>query len=360
MKNNYLYLFVIVLGLVLVNVGATAATTGNLIITYPLQGALFPSDFRSPTFRWDDTSSATSWNITCSYPKAIPALNVSIHEKKWRPDPSIWAVMKKHAIDDDLAITITGLSKGQQTSGSVVTIRASVDAVQAPVFYREVPLPVTNALKNLTKIRWRLGWPSEEKAPRVLLEKMEFCANCHSFDRNGTVMGMDADFHGDKGAYVLTDIQPDTQLNDDGVISWSNVNPEPGVKTFGLFAKLSEDGRYVAGTINDIAVYKMLPEISYSQLFFRFRGRLLFMTGWKKNSAFWLELTILNMFRAIRYSVPMGNHWCLLDQNGWIGQFLSSTSWNVGPFIPMIYTGFPFLMPMLSLPFGCWGLPVMG
>lgn len=282
MKNNYLYLFVIVLGLVLVNVGATAATTGNLIITYPLQGALFPSDFRSPTFRWDDTSSATSWNITCSYPKAIPALNVSIHEKKWRPDPSIWAVMKKHAIDDDLAITITGLSKGQQTSGSVVTIRASVDAVQAPVFYREVPLPVTNALKNLTKIRWRLGWPSEEKAPRVLLEKMEFCANCHSFDRNGTVMGMDADFHGDKGAYVLTDIQPDTQLNDDGVISWSNVNPEPGVKTFGLFAKLSEDGRYVAGTINDIAVYKMLPEISYSQLFFRFRGRLLFMTGWKK------------------------------------------------------------------------------
>jgi WD40-like Beta Propeller Repeat len=274
MKNNCLYLFIIVPMLVLLNVNAADATTGNLAITYPLQRALFPSDFRSPTFRWDDTSSATSWEISFHYPEAIPPFTVSIHEKKWRPAPSLWAVMKKHSIDADLAITITGVSEGQKTSGSVVTIRASADAVQAPIFFREVLLPVTKALKNLPKIRWRLGWVSEEEPPRVVLEKMEICANCHSFDRNGTVMGIDADFQGDKGAYVLTDIRQDTRFNDDGVISWSNVKPEPGVKTFGLFAKLSPDGRYVASTINDIAVYKMLPEISYSQLFFPVQGQV--------------------------------------------------------------------------------------
>lgn len=250
------------------------ATPGDLTITYPLQSALFPSDFRSPTFRWDDTSSATGWKISFHYPEPLSPFTVSIHEKKWRPAPSLWAVMKKQAIDADLAITITGVNGGQKTSDSVVTIRASADAVQAPIFFREVPLPVTKALKNLTKIRWRLGWVSEEDPPRVVLEKMEICANCHSFDRNGTVMGIDADFQGDKGAYVLTDIRQDTRFNDDGVISWSTVKPEPGIKTFGLFAKLSPDGRYVASTINDIAVYKMLPEISYSQLFFPVQGQV--------------------------------------------------------------------------------------
>ncbi|MDO8948226.1 MAG: hypothetical protein Q7U88_13890 [Desulfocapsaceae bacterium] len=274
MKNIWFYLVVAVPMLFLTSVGAVHANTGKLTITYPLQGALFPSDFRSPTFRWDDTSSATRWELSVTYPEPTPPLIVTIQEKNWQPAPSVWAVMKKHALDNDLVINITGLSAGKKQSGSLVTIRASADAVQAPIFYREVPLPVTNAIKNLTTIRWRLGWASEEKPPPVVLEKMEICANCHSFDRSGTVMGMDADFQGDKGAYVITDILPDTQLDDTHVISWSNVKPEPGIRTFGLFAKLSPDGRYVASTINDIAVYKMLPDISYSQLFFPVQGQI--------------------------------------------------------------------------------------
>lgn len=274
MKNTWLPLVIIVPFLLLINVVSLNAATGNLTITYPLPGALFPSDFRSPTFRWDDTSPATSWKITFPYPEPSQTFSVSVQEKNWQPDPSTWSEMKKNSVKDDLVIDIKGFREGKETSGANVTIHASTDGVEAPVFFREVPLPVTKALKELTSIKWKLGWASKQEPPRVVLEKMEICANCHSFDRNGTVMGMDADFKGDKGAYAITDIQQETRFNDDGVISWSTVKPEPGIRTFGLFAKISPDGRYVAATINDMAVYKMMPELSYSQLFFPVKGEL--------------------------------------------------------------------------------------
>ncbi|MDH3329813.1 MAG: hypothetical protein OEM01_11310 [Desulfobulbaceae bacterium] len=271
---KWINIFIIVPILLLANLDAVHAATGSLTITYPLQGALFPNDFRSPVFRWQDASSTTSWKITFTPKEPALPYSVTVSEKNWQPDLSTWKVMKQNSVAGDLVINITGFAEGKEQSVATVTIRTSVDAVEAPVFYREVPLPVTEAIKNLTSINWRLGWVNQEEPPRVILEKMEICANCHSFDKNGTVMGMDADFKGDKGAFVLADIRQSTRLEDDGVISWSNVKPEPGVRTFGLFANISPDGRYVASTINDIAVYKMLPEISYSQLFFPVTGQL--------------------------------------------------------------------------------------
>ncbi|MBU0946196.1 MAG: hypothetical protein KJ804_16935 [Proteobacteria bacterium] len=274
MKKKWLHLLIIPI-LLLPRVAASGdPAAGDLTITYPLHQALFPSDFRSPTFRWHDTSSATDWIITVAFPAPIPPFITSVQEKSWRPSPSTWATIKKHSAAKELAIDITGVKEGKECSGSVVTISTSPDAVQAPVFYREVPLPVTKAIKNLSTIRWRLGWVNREEPPSILLEKMEVCANCHSFDQAGTVLGMDVDFKGDKGAYVIADIGQETQLTDEGVISWSSVQSEPGVRTFGLFARLSPDGRYVASTINDISVYKMLPEISYSQLFFPVQGKI--------------------------------------------------------------------------------------
>lgn len=260
--------------LLLVSLVVCQAAPGKLTVTYPLQDALFPRDFRPPVFRWQDSDSATSWRVDFSVLKTAPPYTVTISEKKWQPDQATWETMKQGSVGRDLVVRITGLAAGTEQSAATVTIRTSEDAVEAPVFYREVPLPVTAAIKNLPAIRWRLGWVNRETPPGVVLEKMEICANCHSFDRDGTVMGMDADFKGDKGAFVLADIRQHTRLEDDGVISWSNVEPEPGVRTFGLFANISPDGRYVASTINDIAVYKMLPDISYSQLFFPVTGQL--------------------------------------------------------------------------------------
>ena len=271
---KWINIFLIVPILLLASLGAAHAATDSLTITYPLQGAFFPGDFRSPVFRWQDTSSATSWRITFISQESTPRFSVTVIEKNWRPDPSTWGTMKQNSVADDLVIHIAGLAEGKEQTGSTVVIRTSADPVEAPVFYREVPLPVTEAIKNLPAISWRLGWVNQEEPPPVILEKMEMCANCHSFDKNGTVMGMDADFKGDKGAYVLADVEKSTRLEDTGVISWSNVKPEPGVRTFGLFANISPDGRYVASTINDIAVYKMLPDKSYSQLFFPVRGQL--------------------------------------------------------------------------------------
>jgi hypothetical protein len=246
----------------------------HVVVTNPLQNALFPLDFRAPVFKWEDSSSADNWSIMYGS-EENPAQSVpEVRTTEWRPAAPVWADIKKLSLGRDLDIIIKGYHLNRQVSSGSITIKTSADPVEAPIFYREVPLPVTEALKDLPAIKWKLGWPARDEQPAVVLQGMKICANCHSFDRRGTVMGMDADFQGDKGAYVIADISRETTLEENGVISWSGVHPEPGVRTFGLFATLSSDGRYVASTINDIAVYKMLPQISYSQLFFPVKGQI--------------------------------------------------------------------------------------
>lgn len=264
----------LVLILLLAKSLAAIAAPGELIISYPLQGALFPSDFRTPSFRWQDTSTATSWSISVHLADAAQPVSASVRETNWRPDPAAWNLMKTNSAGNDLAVEIAGFADGKKVSGAAVAIRISGDSVDAPIFYREAPLPVMQALKAPEALRWRLGRVDREEPPPVVMEKVAVCANCHSFDREGTVMGMDADYKGDKGAYVIADIREETRLAPEGVISWSTVKPVPGVRTFGLFAQISPDGRYVASTVNDVAVYKMMEDMQYSQLFFPIQGQV--------------------------------------------------------------------------------------
>jgi len=248
------------------------AYADSLKIVYPIQNSLFPEDFKPPLFKWEDNSSADQWRVTAAFTDHTPTIACFVTEKCWRPKPDEWKLMKQKSTDIDLIISVTAYSENKRLSGSTVSIRTSRDSVEAPIFYREVELPAIKAVKNLKSIQWRLGRVSEESMPPVVLNNMPICANCHSASADGRVIGMDADYRGDKGAYVISDIGKETLLTPEGVISWSNVAPEQGVRTFGLFARLSPDGRFVASTINDVSVYQMLSGINYSQLFFPVRG----------------------------------------------------------------------------------------
>ena len=129
-------------------------------------------------------------------------------------------------------------------------------------------------LANLLLTRWRLGYVSSNEPPRVVLEGMKTCANCHSATPDGKVLGMDVDVDGDKGAYIVTEIESDTVFTRDKVITWNDFQRENSVKSFGLFSQISPDRRYIISTVKDFSVVVRFPDLDYSQLFFPVRGIL--------------------------------------------------------------------------------------
>jgi tetratricopeptide (TPR) repeat protein len=162
-------------------------------------------------------------------------------------------------------------------SGAKVAFVTSRDPVKAPIFFRQVPLPFDFANHHTEQIRYSLGTVEEDRPPRVLLEGLPVCGNCHSFDRDGRTLGMDVDYANDKGSYVVTPLEPVTHLTPERIITWSDYKRGDGQLTFGLLSQLSPDARYVMSTVKDRSIFVGLPErLEYSQLFFPIRGILAF------------------------------------------------------------------------------------
>ena len=142
----------------------------------------------------------------------------------------------------------------------------------APLFYREVILPFEEADKDPSRIRWRFGPIDSPVPPPIVLQNLPVCANCHSFSRDGTILGMDADYARNKGAYIITQVQEQMVLTPADIISWNDYE-RPGY-AFGLLSQVSPDGRYVISTVKDFAVFVPRPPLAFSQLFFPVKGIL--------------------------------------------------------------------------------------
>jgi tetratricopeptide (TPR) repeat protein len=136
-----------------------------------------------------------------------------------------------------------------------------------------VPLPFRHVLKNLESICWRLGEVSSYKPP-TLLTGMKVCGNCHSFTPEGKTLAMDVDYGSDKGSYVIAQVERQTILEKNKVISWSDYRREDKEPTFGLLSQISPDGRYVISTVKDRSVFAAVDELFYSQRFFPVTGIL--------------------------------------------------------------------------------------
>jgi tetratricopeptide (TPR) repeat protein len=267
--------FFVALGLVLWLRGP--APKKPIHMTYPLEGSLFPNDIAAPTFRWEDPSGVRRWHITFEFSDGGPVITGDSNTPSWQPSKDQWDSIKKRSLEHDAQVAIQGVTEesgDKVLSKGKVSIRTSKDPVNAPIFYRDVPLPFKEALEHLDSIRWRLGSISSVEPPPTLLDKMPVCGNCHSFSADGSTLAMDVDYGGDKGAYIITEIIPETMFESDKVISWSNFKPEDGQLTFGLLSQISPDGRYVISTVKDRSVFVPLPELYYSQFFFPVQGIL--------------------------------------------------------------------------------------
>jgi hypothetical protein len=249
---------------------------GGLTIQQPLDGALYPPDIAPPTFRWTDRTAADIWLVGVELDAPKERIEILVRESAWSPERALWERIKGGSTHAHVRLTVAGAVAAKPRallSRGSASFRTSTDPVEAPIFYRDVPLPFVEAVKDPSTIRWRFGSIASPEQPPVVLEGLPVCGNCHSFSADGRTLGMDVDFGNDKGSYALVDVASEMVIGREQMMTWSDFEGS-GAPTFGLLSQVSPDGRRVISTVEDRSVFVVTEELAYSQLFFPVRGIL--------------------------------------------------------------------------------------
>ena len=296
----------------------SGAAAPALSVDYPLEHSLFPPDMVPPTFLFHDPAeTANLWLVDVTVQasqyhmyvltdgkppekifdsRCLDETNVyqepdyQASAKAWTPAPDLWKIIQA-APEKDVRITIRGLRGSEENlvedivprilSQAAVTVKISADPVGAPIFYRDVPLmPAINnegVIKPLANfangyIQWRLRDLSQLES-QVVMEGLPTCGNCHSFSKDGKTLGMDMDGpEGDKGAYAVTTVRQHMVIESEDVFSWNDYNPQK--EAFGLFSRVSPDGRYVASSVDEELFVVNYMDFRFLQTFYPSRGLL--------------------------------------------------------------------------------------
>lgn len=255
-----------------------AARYGPLSIIYPFDESLFPPEIAAPTFRWDDAGSRSDrWLVVVDFEDGGERLTALADARQWKPAEPLWQQVKRRSVEKTARATVLGVQGSDPRrilSAGSIRFSTSRDAVGAPIFYRDVPLPFNDAVKDPTRIKWRWGLISSQEPPPVILEKLPVCGNCHSFSADGSILGMDIDYANDKGSYALAPVSGEIVLDKGRIITWSDYLREDKEPTFGLLSQVSPDGRYAVSTVKDRSVFVAMPDLAFSQLFFPLQGIL--------------------------------------------------------------------------------------
>ncbi len=285
----------------------------RITIDYPLQDSVFPPDITAPTFLWRDSTSTNAWLIDVSFSAGSPAIHVTspgpllqigeidprcvsetneapkltpeqIRTHTWTPNVETWERIKKQATETSATVTIAVASQTDPADCGRVTIRISKDPVGVPIFYRDVPLMPTETEKGVIKpivpsalplIAWRLRHVSETRS-HLVMEHLATCANCHSFSKDGSALGMDLDGpQNDKSMYAIAAVSPHMAIRTEDVISWNSFpGLLPGHPTIAFMPQLSPDGRHAVATLNEEVYVANFKDYRFLQVFYPTRGIL--------------------------------------------------------------------------------------
>ncbi len=260
------------------------AAAGAIGIEYPPNGAVFPPEITAPTVLWKDSERpAGPWFVEVSFADGSPCLRfaVPVGAPRWRPGPHSWDAIKSGSFKSAATITI---KSGYSASTASVTIHTSRHPVNAPIFYRDVPLMPSEVVKGIVKplapeaiplIAWRLRDLSQPRS-RLVMDGLHSCANCHSFSRDGNTMGMDVDGpENDKGTYAIAPVRQRMTITNAEVLTWNSfAGKPPGGRTIGFLSQISPDGRYAVTTVNEEVYVANFTDFRFLQVFYPTRGIL--------------------------------------------------------------------------------------
>ena len=249
--------------------------TSGITIVHPFKDALFPPEFPAPMFEWwSDIPGRTSYEVSISTKDKSYVIDATTDQRKWSPDEAAWDSLKIQSNFEKIYFSVQ--RKGENNPARI-SFQLSRDSVGAPVLYRQMPIPFLLAEKQLDSMSYMLIDFGSKKRPHTAMKGFSVCGNCHSFTADGGMMGTDLDAGlRDKGGYFVASIDDTMSFNLSNYTSWSKLEKR---RTFGLFSKLSPDGRYIVTTVKDRVVIKNFkfppPEnLAFSQLFFPVNGHL--------------------------------------------------------------------------------------
>ncbi len=252
-----------------------AGVNDKIVFQNPVNGAVFPPGFPAPTVMWDDNSTRSKmWLINISINQSENILTEIVTEKKYKPSSEIWDKIKETSTINPAIISVAGINPEKSKeiiSSGKIEIATSTDAVGSPIFFRAVPLPFKYATSHLDSIKYMLGDVTSYKEPKVLLENLPVCGNCHSFSPDGKRFAMDVDAFGDKGSYLIANVDKEVEMQPENFITWSDFQEK---STMALLSQVSPNGKYVVSTLDDNEIFESRDQLEYSQLFFPVKGIL--------------------------------------------------------------------------------------
>lgn len=218
---------------------------------------------------------AADWEVSLSARKNKFTVTGITKTTRWTPKETEWDSVKMFSDFGKITFKVKRRGKTEQDAQGSLCI--SRDSVNASVLYRQMPIPSVLAEKQLDSMNFMLIDPGSREQPHFAMKGFPVCGNCHSITLDGKTMGLDVDAgRRDKGGYFITEINDTVKFNIDNFMSWSKTEKR---STFGLFSKISPDGRYVVTTVKDRVISRNPPlttseGFAYSQLFFPVNGHL--------------------------------------------------------------------------------------
>jgi len=247
----------------------------ELNINHPFPNALFPPEFPAPVFEWwSEERDASTYEVSLYTNNKAYKIHATTNEQTWTPEEAGWDSIKN--LSDFKKIYFTVKRKGDKKPTSL-SFRISRDSVGAPVLYRQMPIPFLIAEKQLDSMNFMLINFGSRQKPHIAMKGFSVCGNCHSFTADGSEIGLDLDAgFRDKGGYFVSEVEDTIRFDLSNFRSWSKIEKR---RTFGLFSKLSPDGRYIVTTVKDRVLVKNftfppVENVHYSQLFFPVNGHL--------------------------------------------------------------------------------------
>lgn len=251
-------------------------SSGGITVVNPINDALFPAEFPAPAFEWlSKTSDTGIWDVTLTTGKKGITISGVTSTTKWMPGESAWDSIKSFSAHGKVYFSVK--LRGKNDLNARVSFRISSDSVGAPILYRQMPIPFAIAEKQLDSMNFMLIDPGHSGSPHFAMKSFPVCGNCHSATLDGKTIGLDLDAgRRDKGGYFIADIHDTIKYDINNFMSWSKTIKR---STFGLFSKISPDGKYVVTTIKDRVISRnpvlnTNESFAYSQLFFPVNGQL--------------------------------------------------------------------------------------
>jgi hypothetical protein len=256
-------------------VAVKPSSDGTMSISYPFNKAVFPPEFPAPTFEWQNKlRDSALYEVTLVTGNKKYKVNAATRDTRWTPEEPEWENIKTHSDFGKIYFTIR---KAGNKHSNQVFFSISRDSVGAPVLYRQMPLPSSLAERKLDSMNFVLINLGSKNKPHIAMKGFPVCGNCHSTTADGNTIGLDLDAGlRDKGGYFISPIRDTILFNINNFRSWTKIEKR---RTFGLFSKISPDGRYVVTTVKDRVVFVNFPRDTYahfvySQFFFPVNGHL--------------------------------------------------------------------------------------